>query len=209
MKCRENNSGWNILSLCLGTGLAPFGDWGAHMIKSWVSEGSVKSTILDHILWMEALGGTRIATPGVSLGGNPRKPRGKWRNEMWKAGNLTKTALSSQLPRGALDLKLQGALGENTECVSQPRRWGISKLIPPFVESCFLGAWILQHKILRQGGADAGLRVGWAYLHFKDATQGHWGQQRHLPQWHFYLTACLPLMRFYHRSVLQLTLDVI
>lgn len=130
------------------------------MIESWVSQGPAKGTILVHILWTEALGGTRITAPGVYLGGNPRKPRGKRRNETWEAGNLPKTALSSQLPRGALDHKLQGTLGENAECVSQPRRWGISKLIPPFVESCFLGAWILQHKTLRQGGADAGAESG-------------------------------------------------
>ena len=178
------------------------------MIESWVSEGSVKGTILDHILWMEALGGTRIAAPGVSLGGNPRKPHGKWRNEMRKAGNLTKTALSSQLPRGALDLKLQGDLGENTECVSQPRRWGISKLIP-FCWELPSGSLNSPAQNPQARRCRCWLRVGWAYLHFKDATQGHWGQQRHLPQWHFYLTACLPLMRFYHRSVLQLTLDVI
>ena len=182
------------------------------MTKSWVSEGSVKGTILVYILWMTALGGARISAPGVYLGGNPRKPSGKWRSEMRKAGNPTKTALWSQLPRGTLNLKLQGALGENTECVLSPPNPATGEFSNWFHLLLRVDSWDLEFSSKKPSDKEVqmlGLRVGWAHFHYKDESQGHGGQWRHLPQWHFYLMACLPLMHFYHRSVLQLTLDLI
>ena len=53
-------------SLCLSTGLAPFGDQGACTIGPWMSEASVTGTVLVHFPWMQALGGAKFPAPVVT-----------------------------------------------------------------------------------------------------------------------------------------------